>query len=47
MPAFAFQKLDVADTQGVDGLFARHRFDPVVHLAAQAGVRYSLIQKYR
>jgi UDP-glucuronate 4-epimerase len=41
-PAFAFHKLDVADGTAIDALFAAERFDRVVHLAAQAGVRYSL-----
>ena len=39
---FRFVKLDVADRAGVAALFAAERFDRVVHLAAQAGVRYSL-----
>jgi UDP-glucuronate 4-epimerase len=39
---FAFQKLDVSDAQAVSKLFVAERFDRVVHLAAQAGVRYSL-----
>jgi UDP-glucuronate 4-epimerase len=39
---FAFQRLDVGDQQAIAGLFAAERFDRVVHLAAQAGVRYSL-----
>jgi UDP-glucuronate 4-epimerase len=39
---FAFQKIDVADASAVDQLFAAEKFDRVVHLAAQAGVRYSL-----
>jgi UDP-glucuronate 4-epimerase len=33
---------DLADDQVVDSLFAQHDFDCVIHLAAQAGVRYSL-----
>jgi len=41
-PNFSFVKLDVADTEGISSLFARQPFDRVVHLAAQAGVRYSL-----
>jgi UDP-glucuronate 4-epimerase len=41
-PGFAFQRLDVADGAGLHALFARERFDRVVHLAAQAGVRYSI-----
>jgi len=39
---FEFLRLDVADRAGMEGLFATHRFPKVVHLAAQAGVRYSL-----
>jgi len=39
---FKFVKLDVADRQAVEELFRRERFDRVIHLAAQVGVRYSL-----
>lgn len=39
---FTFARLDVADGAGVAALFAKHRFPGVVHLAAQAGVRYSV-----
>ncbi|HET8870523.1 MAG TPA: NAD-dependent epimerase [Aquabacterium sp.] len=39
---FQFEKLDVSDQSAVAALFATHAFDRVVHLAAQAGVRYSL-----
>ena len=39
---FRFVKLDVADRAGMERLFAAERFDRVIHLAAQAGVRYSL-----
>jgi UDP-glucuronate 4-epimerase len=35
-------KLDVADRSGMEKLFAGNRFERVIHLAAQAGVRYSL-----
>ena len=45
-PGFEFEKMDVADGATIEGLFARHRFDRVVHLAAQAGVRYSLINPH-
>ncbi|CAD5375187.1 Uncharacterized 37.6 kDa protein in cld 5'region [Rubrivivax sp. A210] len=41
-PGFRFVKLDVADRAGIEALFAAERFDRVIHLAAQAGVRYSL-----
>jgi UDP-glucuronate 4-epimerase len=40
--AFRFEKLDVADAPALTELFDRERFERVVHLAAQAGVRYSL-----
>lgn len=39
---FQFVKMDLADREGIAQLFASQRFDKVVHLAAQAGVRYSL-----
>ncbi len=41
-PGFDFVKLDVADRAGMAALFAVNKFDRVVHLAAQAGVRYSI-----
>ena len=41
-PKFRFVQQDVADRSGIAALFARERFDRVIHLAAQAGVRYSL-----
>ena len=40
--AFTMARLDLEDREGVEKLFAEHGFDKVVHLAAQAGVRYSL-----
>ena len=39
---FRFVKMDVADQAGTARLFAEEKFDRVIHLAAQAGVRYSL-----
>ena len=39
---FTFARLDLADREATKALFARHRFPTVIHLAAQAGVRYSL-----
>ena len=42
VPAFGFVKMDLADREGVRQLFEAENFDFVVHLAAQAGVRYSL-----
>jgi UDP-glucuronate 4-epimerase len=40
--AFRFELLDLANRDAMASLFAAERFDRVVHLAAQAGVRYSL-----
>ena len=40
--SFSFIKMDVADREGMEQLFAEQKFDKVVHLAAQAGVRYSI-----
>lgn len=39
---FSFHKLDLADEAGMEAVFAQHGFRQVVHLAAQAGVRYSI-----
>lgn len=39
---FTFIKLDLADREGMAALFAEQRFERVIHLAAQAGVRYSI-----
>jgi UDP-glucuronate 4-epimerase len=39
---FTFLKIDLADREAMEQLFAKHRFDVVVNMAAQAGVRYSL-----
>ncbi|MFK8068846.1 MAG: NAD-dependent epimerase [Gammaproteobacteria bacterium] len=39
---FKFIKLDIADQAGMKAMFEEEKFDRVVHLAAQAGVRYSL-----
>jgi UDP-glucuronate 4-epimerase len=42
LSGFTFIKADIADLQVIQELFQREEFGPVVHLAAQAGVRYSL-----
>ncbi|MBW4966821.1 NAD-dependent epimerase [Pseudoalteromonas sp. CR1] len=39
---FTFVKMDLADRDGIAQLFATEKFDRVIHLAAQAGVRYSI-----
>ena len=41
-PRFRFVELDVADRPGMEALFTHGHFERVIHLAAQAGVRYSL-----
>jgi len=41
-PGFAFEQIDLADRTAMQALFARRRFTHIVHLAAQAGVRYSM-----
>lgn len=43
---FVHENLDIADRPGMQQLFERYRFDVVVNLAAQAGVRYSLINPH-
>ena len=45
-PNFRFVQLDVADRPGIEKLFAEGGFDRVIHLAAQAGVRYSLVNPH-
>src|SRR5215470_9521161 len=44
--SFKFVKLDLSDRAGVAALFATHGFRDVVHLAAQAGVRHSLVDPH-
>ncbi len=39
---FSMVRIDLADRAAMDALFAKEKFDKVVHLAAQAGVRYSI-----
>lgn len=41
-PHFKFVQLDIADSEGLSQLFSQNPVDSVVHLAAQAGVRYSI-----
>jgi len=41
-PNFKFAKLDLADREGMTALFATEKFNRVINLAAQAGVRYSI-----
>ena len=45
-PNFSFTKLDIVDRAGMAGFFHEHRFDAVMHLAAQAGVRHSVENPY-
>ena len=46
LPSFRFIKLELADKAGTAALFGEHRFPFVVHLAAQAGVRHSLVNPH-
>lgn len=41
-PGFSFHKIDLTDRPAMENLFSKHRPEIVIHLAAQAGVRYSL-----
>lgn len=45
-PEFRFVEMDIQDRRGMNALFAETSFEVVVHLAAQAGVRYSLTNPY-
>jgi UDP-glucuronate 4-epimerase len=44
--SFDFKQIDLTDKAGIDGLFSERKFNYVINLAAQAGVRYSLINPY-
>lgn len=46
-PHFRFQVLNICDKSALDELFQQNRFDLVINLAAQAGVRYSIEQPYK
>jgi UDP-glucuronate 4-epimerase len=46
LPGFRFEKMDIVDRASLEKLFAAERFDKVAHLAAQAGVRYSILNPY-
>jgi UDP-glucuronate 4-epimerase len=45
-PRFSFVQADLADRSAMASLFAKHHFEVVLHLAAQAGVRYSIEQPH-
>lgn len=45
-PGFTFYKIDLTDKKSIDTLFEKNKFNYVVNLAAQAGVRYSLTNPY-
>lgn len=45
-PNYAFIKLNLEDRKNLNALFNIHKFDKVCHLAAQAGVRYSLTHPF-
>jgi len=43
---YSFYRLNLEDTEAINKLFGDHKFDYVIHLAAQAGVRYSLVNPH-
>ena len=45
-PSFRFNRIDIADREGVGALFREESFEIVINLAAQAGVRYSITNPY-
>ena len=44
--SYTFHRVDLADREAIGRVFAEGRFDRVIHLAAQAGVRYSLLDPH-
>ena len=46
LPGFTFRQLDLADRQAISRLFEENAFGSVINLAAQAGVRYSLVNPH-
>lgn len=40
---FKFLKMDISNKQHVDNFFKKHKFEIVIHMAAQAGIRYSFV----
>jgi UDP-glucuronate 4-epimerase len=45
-PSYRFKRVDIGDRPAIQELFRQEKFDVVCHLAAQAGVRYSLVNPY-
>jgi len=45
-PKFSFIKIDISSKEGMESLFHQEKFDGVINLAAQAGVRYSIENPY-
>lgn len=46
LPGYRFSRMDICDRRGLESLMDVERFDVVVNLAAQAGVRYSIENPY-
>ena len=44
---FVFEQIDISDFAQIENLFSNHKFDGVIHLAAQAGVRLPLDESWR
>ncbi len=45
-PGYRFKRMNLEDRQGMEELFKKEKFDKACHLAAQAGVRYSLVNPH-
>ncbi|TOL78592.1 protein CapI, partial [Vibrio parahaemolyticus] len=45
-PLFRFFNMDISNKNEIERLFEKEKFDRVIHLAAQAGVRYSLVNPH-
>ncbi|TOM08612.1 protein CapI, partial [Vibrio parahaemolyticus] len=45
-PLFRFFNMDISNKNDIERLFEKEKFDRVIHLAAQAGVRYSLVNPH-
>lgn len=43
LPSFTFYEQDINDLNSLKKIFRKHKFDVVIHMAAQAGVRYSIV----
>ncbi len=40
---FKFHKIDLANYKAIHNIFTKYKIEKIIHLAAQAGVRYSIV----